>query len=233
MFGVLARAAVASRFALTAHRTAERLCSHDIETLPFQLRRLFCVLSRYETLSATSDGYQMAFPASGFRLLRHLVSVDCECFASPLNCTLSRFCSVAYDTDKFFGSEGNFFQSEYQQANPPFVEEVMERMVDHMHYLLRRATGPMSFAVIVPGWDDDGCLSYQNMKNSRFARPHPGERLPVTAANYLASTVFDEPGCNATLATSSAEAIDPPRLSRPSCVAVFEFPASPVAARCS
>ncbi|CAN0472294.1 unnamed protein product, partial [Scytosiphon promiscuus] len=56
-----------------------------------QLRLLFCVLSRYETLSATSDGYQMAFPASGFRLLRHLVSVDCECFASPLNCTLSRY----------------------------------------------------------------------------------------------------------------------------------------------
>ncbi|CAM9545585.1 unnamed protein product [Ectocarpus sp. 4 AP-2014] len=81
------------------------------------LRRMFCVLSRYETLSATSDGYQMAFPASGFRLLRHLVSVDCECFASPLNCTLSRFCSVAYDTDKFFGSEGNFFQSEYQQGS--------------------------------------------------------------------------------------------------------------------
>ncbi|CAM9591721.1 unnamed protein product, partial [Sphacelaria rigidula] len=44
------------------------------------------VLARYETLSATSDGYQMAFPASGFRLLRQLLDVDCECFASPLNC---------------------------------------------------------------------------------------------------------------------------------------------------
>eukprot|EP00752_Nemacystus_decipiens_P009505 g8496.t1 len=150
---------------------------------PDFLRRLFCVLSRYETLSATSDGYQMAFPASGFRLLRHLVSVECECFASPLNCTLPRFCSVAFDTDKFFGSEGNFFQSEYQQgsfeANPPFVEEVMERMVDHMHDLLERATGPMSFAVIVPGWDDEGCASYQNMKRSRFARPQPGFHLTL------------------------------------------------------
>lgn len=28
----------------------------------------------------------------------------------------ARFCSVAYDTDKFFGSEGNFFQAEYQQV---------------------------------------------------------------------------------------------------------------------
>lgn len=61
------------------------------------------------------------------------------------------------------------------QANPPFVEEVMERMVDHMHHLLERATGPMSFAVIVPGWNDEGCVSYQNMKKSRFARPQTGE----------------------------------------------------------
>ncbi len=62
------------------------------------------------------------------------------------------------------------------KANPPFVEEVMERMVDKMHDLLERATGPMSFAVIVPGWDDEGCVSYQNMKRSRFARPQPGLR---------------------------------------------------------
>lgn len=52
----------------------------------------------------------------------------------------------------------------------------MERMVDHMHRLLERASGPMSFAVIVPGWDDAGCVSYQNMKRSRFARPHQGAR---------------------------------------------------------
>lgn len=55
----------------------------------------------------------------------------------------------------------------------------MERMVDRMHHLLERATGPMSFAVIVPGWDDEGCVSYQNMKSSRFARPRPGETLKI------------------------------------------------------
>ena len=64
--------------------------------------------------------------------------------------------------------EGSF------EANPPFVEEVMERMVDHIHHLLERARGPMSFAVIVPGWDDDACMSYQKMKRSPFARPSPG-----------------------------------------------------------
>ncbi|CAN0418758.1 unnamed protein product, partial [Discosporangium mesarthrocarpum] len=83
------------------------------------LRRVFCVLARYETLSATSDGYQMAFPAFGFGLLRELLEVECECFASPLNCTLERFCSVAYDTDQFFGSEGNFFHSEFTEVMVP------------------------------------------------------------------------------------------------------------------
>lgn len=174
------------------HKTWQAYCArmHGVQPPPVWdsefLRRLFCVLSRYETLSGSSDGYQMAFPASGFRLLRQLVSVDCECFASPLNCTLKRFCSVAYDTDKFFGSEGNFFLSNYQEgsfeANPPFVEEVMERMVDHMHHLLQYATGPMSFAIIVPGWND--AVSYTKMVASQFARPWPGFYLTLEKGRH-------------------------------------------------
>lgn len=45
-------------------------------------------------------------------------------------------------------------------------------MVDHMHHLLAYATGPMSFAVIVPGWSD--AVSYTKMVASQFARPWPG-----------------------------------------------------------
>jgi hypothetical protein len=56
-----------------------------------------------------SEGYQMAFPDSGFQWLRDHVGVKIECFASPLNCWNQRFCSVARDTDRFFGSLGNFF----------------------------------------------------------------------------------------------------------------------------
>lgn len=66
----------------------------------------------------------------------------------------------------FSSTQGSF------EANPPFVEEVMERMVDHMHELLANATGPMSFAVIVPGWDD--AESYRKMTMSEYARPRPG-----------------------------------------------------------
>ncbi|CAN0424905.1 unnamed protein product [Discosporangium mesarthrocarpum] len=60
------------------------------------------------------------------------------------------------------------------EANPPFVEEVMASMVDRMHALLDASAGPMSFAVIVPGWDDDGCRSYRDMRASDYARPERG-----------------------------------------------------------
>ena len=65
-----------------------------------------------------------------------------ECFASPLNCYYPSFCSLFPDTDRFFGSYGSFFSfrptSGSFQANPPFVEDVMEMMVRHMIDLLDR-----------------------------------------------------------------------------------------------
>ncbi|CAN0274927.1 unnamed protein product, partial [Discosporangium mesarthrocarpum] len=56
------------------------------------------------------------------------------------------------------------------EANPPFVEEVMVSMVDSMHVLLDASAAPMSLAVIVPGWDNDRCRSYSDMKTSDYAR---------------------------------------------------------------
>ena len=41
------------------------------------------------------------------------------------------------------------------EANPPFISEVMMTMCDHITSLLTTASGPMSFVVIVPGWEDD------------------------------------------------------------------------------
>lgn len=52
------------------------------------------------------------------------------------------------------------------------MEEVIERMVDHMHHLLERAMGPMSFTIIVPGWNDSE--SYRKMMESSYARPRAG-----------------------------------------------------------
>src|SRR3546814_361298 len=137
----------------------------------------------------------MAFPASGFRLLQELFGVEAECFASPLNVTLDKFCSVGYDTDRYFGSAGSFWkfhgrdpkwhsaETDMQrgggsyEANPPFVEEVMDEMAMKITELLQDAEQrniPLSFCVIVPGWDDDTCKSFTIMTTTEFARPARG-----------------------------------------------------------
>ena len=132
----------------------------------------------------------MAFPKAGFEALGELFGAQAECFASPLNCTFNKFCSVAFDTDRHFGSCGSFwkFQGHAKdcwkvglaidrggsyEANPPFVEEVMENMARRIINLLEdheRKGSPLSFAVIVPGWDDDDCRSFHLMKDSTFNR---------------------------------------------------------------
>jgi hypothetical protein len=158
------------------------------------LKRVFCVIQRYESLSGKSDGYQMAFPNIGFQYLRNNFYCKTECFASPLNCYNSRFCSVARDTDQFFGSLGNFFLFEgitgklseddtgltlggSFEVNPPFVEAIMNEMSDRIHYILKKYTcvAPFSFIVIVPGWAD--CRGVIDMTASEFNRPNPGYRL--------------------------------------------------------
>jgi len=171
------------------------------------LRRAFCVIHRYESLSGASDGYQMAFPHSGFQWLRDNVGVEIECFASPLNCWNQRMCSVARDTDQFFGSMGNFFlfdgscatgkvsatnmglpQGGSFEANPPFVESVMNRMAHHIEKILtsfaNRDDVPFSFSVIVPAWTD--CEGINVMTNSKFLRPQPKYvlRLEKRKHNY-------------------------------------------------
>lgn len=157
---------------------------------PLFLRRVYCVLARYETLSGKSDGYQMAFPDAGFQFLRDRFGAVAECFASPLNCWNNHFCSIARDTDQFFGSLGNFFCFQGSapgidpalpiggsfEANPPFVEAVMNTMAERIFYLLEKhPTAPFSFIVIVPAWAD--CAGVIQMTDSIFTRPHRGYRL--------------------------------------------------------
>ena len=135
----------------------------------------------------------MAFPDNGFQWLRDVMGVKIECFASPLNCWNQRFCSVARDTDRFFGSLGNFFVFNGQagvlteedsgiplggsfEANPPFVEAIMNDMAVRIDYLLETyPDAPFSIIVVVPAWYD--CEGVKRMTDSQFNRPRRGYTL--------------------------------------------------------
>ena len=80
-----------------------------------------------------------------------------ECFASPLNCYAERYCSAFGEAEHQFGSLGSFFDLDPRsgtfEANPPFVPELMNAMVDRIHALLADPKrGPLSFLVVIPAW---------------------------------------------------------------------------------
>jgi phosphorylated CTD-interacting factor 1 len=120
------------------------------------LNRVFCLLARYQTIQG--HGFQAAVCEKAFVVLSQDMEVTLECFASPLNSTFGLHCSAFYDTDACFGSLGSFFDLHPTQgsfeANPPFVLAVMDAMLVHIAKLFEAATGPLSFVVVVPAWEE-------------------------------------------------------------------------------
>jgi len=125
--------------------------------------RIARLLMRYQSVTGDSKGttLQAALPGTVFDVLERDFDVRFECFASPLNChrlTPGGYCSAFPDTDVPFGSRGSFFDFEPEegsfQANPPFTEEMIDAMADHIDGLLAGSSLPLSFAVFVPDWRD-------------------------------------------------------------------------------
>ena len=141
---------------------------------------VFCLLVRYAALEG--KGWQAAVPRPIFPALQAHFGVVGECFASPLNTHLPLYCSLFPDVDMAFGSVGSFFsfspsQGSYE-ANPPFVPQLMVAATDRFEALLRVATGPLSFAVVVPAWTSDP--HYPRL----LASPHCAGHLVVHAADH-------------------------------------------------
>jgi phosphorylated CTD-interacting factor 1 len=133
-------------------------------------KRMYILLSQYHSL--LGHGFQAALNEHSFRVLLEHFDVKFECFASPLNSTCSTFSSVFPLNDAHFGSVGNFFALKPTEgsfeANPPFIPELMLAMFTHISSLLTASTGPMSYVVIVPGWEDDP--AWIALSKSKFLR---------------------------------------------------------------
>ena len=130
---------------------------------------IYSLLSRYNALEGL--GFQAGVPDAVFDALVKHVSVTTECFASPLNNYLDRYCSAFPDIDCAFGSLGSFFNLEIIegsfQANPPFTQTIMDRAYKKIHDALTNPlSGALSFAVIVPAWRLE--VAWNNLISSPF-----------------------------------------------------------------
>ena len=152
------------------------LSDHDIND------RIFCLLLRYNAINGTyteGAGFQAAIPGACFDVLLKYLDCSMECFASPLNCRYSTFCSAFPDTDLMFGSIGNFFSDDFNpiegsfEANPPFVDTLIQKMALKMNSLLsisKKKKKTLSFVVIIPEWDHT--TGWNTLKNSKYLRNH-------------------------------------------------------------
>ena len=150
-------------------------CLDDTDGSKFK-RRLFCCLKRYDAVGGPT--YQCSVTSMTFCTLETAFGTVKECFASPFNHNSPVYWSAFPDTDGFFGSLGNFFASLDSRlvqeggvfyANPPFVEEYMERLMECVEKMLELPV-PVTFAVMLPTWTDTECYAW--MQSSMYTRLH-------------------------------------------------------------
>ena len=138
---------------------------------------VFRLLARYSTFQGAhyrAGGFQAAIHGGCFDVLLSEFGCMLECFASPMNCRYEHFCSAHIATDASFGSIGSFFHfrptSGSFEANPPFDDATIQKMVAHMEMLLGSTEKPLNFAIIIPYLPDQE--GWNLVYNSAYKRAH-------------------------------------------------------------
>ncbi|GMI15303.1 hypothetical protein TrVE_jg10014 [Triparma verrucosa] len=105
------------------------------------LSRIFTVLGRYRIFWRLKVGAQASISSEVFLRMKEEFGVGHECYASPLNRSCKSFCSLFYDTDKYFGSVGSFWDYSAPdggsfEVNPPFDPKSTQKCLEKMNQLL-------------------------------------------------------------------------------------------------
>ena len=86
-----------------------------------------------------------------------------ECFASAINSSLKNYCSIYYDLEQYFGSNGNFFNKTFIEGthtfNPPYQKNIIDLGYKKISYHLQIASEnkkSLTFFLTSPVWDKEG-----------------------------------------------------------------------------
>lgn len=97
-------------------------------------------------------------PADIFRNIKKEYNPTIDCFASPFDNRLSRYCSM-FEIDKKFGSLGNFFDMDISEFEdqvlymyPPGIELILNKTIERMETILSNVK--CTCLLIIPEWND-------------------------------------------------------------------------------
>ncbi|KAL9184082.1 hypothetical protein ACHAXT_002168 [Thalassiosira profunda] len=180
---------------------------------------VFALVIRYSSLSGgqmlndfRGGGMQGAVHEDVFACLsKWLGGEGTECFASPFNATLKRFCSAfpSPDVDGHFGgssgdffrppSEAEFLRPGWYELNPPFSPGLMGKMEHRIEELLAEAQRrelEVTFVVVIPTVLDGKPLirgevgeAIQSSKKKKKRQKHEDNPREASDASPLTATV--------------------------------------------
>ena len=141
---------------------------------------IFCLVFRYSYMD--SGNQQLAINQSIKDLYRNC-GVNFELFGSAINSISTNYCSLFYDIEKYFGSNGNFFDIKLDSGvywcNPPYDDTIMKNAVNKLVSILN-SDKEIAFIITIPIWD---IQTQQRMKDNN---------IDYIVRNYNKDTVESE-----------------------------------------
>lgn len=161
------------------------------------LEEVICMIIRYGFISVRGS-HQWSCPEFLYSNLIKFYNIQIEGFGSPLNSRLMMifnsssffssnenlnrvekekkniegyFCSLFPDTDKKFGSLGNFFKQDFTGKrvfiNPPFIPNMIDKIRSNLEICLTDDKTGL-YIIDIPEWPEQDC--YKNLMSSKFLR---------------------------------------------------------------
>ena len=121
---------------------------------------LWIIIYRYQLLSSNNN--QLAVLPHILNKMKSEFNLSVECFASAINGTLSHYCSLYYDVEKYFGSIGSFFQMipirGTYSFNPPYQFDIISNGINHIINIMNNSNilNELCFIITIPIWDIEG-----------------------------------------------------------------------------
>jgi hypothetical protein len=126
---------------------------------------IFCLVFRY---SYMDSGNQQLSINKYIKDLFKNCGVNFELFGSAINTISTHYCSLYYDIEKYFGSNGDFFNIQIQSGiywcNPPYDDTIMKNTVNKLINILETTT-EVAFLVTIPIWDE---YTQNKLKDNQF-----------------------------------------------------------------
>jgi len=121
---------------------------------------LWIIIYRYQLLSSNNN--QLAVLQHILEKMKNDFNLSVECFASGINGSLTNYCSLYYDVEKYFGSIGSFFQmipiKGVYSFNPPYQYDIISNGINRIISILDKSipSNELCFIITIPIWDIEG-----------------------------------------------------------------------------